>query len=57
MDTRAKDLCREYEARIGADAIFRVSGNPFSPSYTLPKILYFMCFSGQARTTGRISGT
>lgn len=42
MDTRAKDLCREYEARIGADAIFRVSGNPFSPSYTLPKILYFM---------------
>lgn len=42
MDTRAKDICRKYEQRIGADAIFQVAGNPFSPSYTLPKILYFM---------------
>ncbi len=42
MDTRAKNVCRKYEERLGADAIFKVSGNPFSPSYTLPKILYFM---------------
>jgi xylulokinase len=42
MDTRAKDVCRRYEARIGKDAIFQVSGNPFSPSYTLPKVLYYM---------------
>ena len=42
MDTRAKDVCQKYEQRIGADEIFKVAGNPFSPSYTLPKILYFM---------------
>lgn len=42
MDTRAKDVCRRYEARIGAERIFRTAGNPFSPSYTLPKLLYFM---------------
>lgn len=42
MDTRAKDICEKYEKQIGADAIFKVAGNPFSPSYTLPKILYFM---------------
>ena len=42
MDTRAKEVCARYEARIGAERIFQTAGNPFSPSYTLPKILYFM---------------
>ena len=42
MDTRAEQVCRKYAERIGEDAIFQICGNPFSPSYTLPKILYFM---------------
>lgn len=41
MDTRAADICREVGARIGEDNIFEVCGNPFSPSYTTPKILWY----------------
>jgi xylulokinase len=41
MDTRAKDIAEHITADIGADAIFRVSGNGFLPSYTTPKILWF----------------
>ncbi len=41
MDTRAAGLCKEVVQQIGLDAIFKVSGNPFSPSYTLPKVLYW----------------
>lgn len=42
MDTRAKEICLQYERSIGSERIFRTAGNPFSPSYTLPKLLYFM---------------
>ncbi len=41
MDTRAERVCREWEARIGAERLFAVSGNPFSPGYTLPKVLFW----------------
>lgn len=41
MDTRADAICRRVKAEIGEEAIFRVSGNPFQPSYTTPKILWF----------------
>ena len=41
MDTRATDICREVEERIGADRIFELCGNPLQPSYTTPKILWY----------------
>lgn len=41
MDTRAADICREVSAKIGEDNIFEVCGNPFKPSYTTPKILWY----------------
>ena len=40
MDTRAEGLCRELKTRLG-ERLFAVSGNPLSPSYTLPKVLYW----------------
>ncbi len=41
MDTRAKSICKSIEENIGADRIFEVSGNPFQPTYSAPKILWF----------------
>ena len=41
MDTRAADICQEVGAKIGEEAIFEVCGNPFKPSYTTPKILWY----------------
>ncbi|MGN1167561.1 MAG: FGGY-family carbohydrate kinase, partial [Lachnospiraceae bacterium] len=41
MDTRAADICEEIGAKIGEDNIFEVCGNPFKPSYTTPKILWY----------------
>ena len=41
MDTRAEALCRKVEAQVGADRLFACSGNPLSPSYTLPKVLWY----------------
>lgn len=41
MDTRASKICRETGARIGEERIFDVCGNPFQPSYTTPKILWY----------------
>ena len=41
MDTRAGDLCEKWESALGRDNIFSISGNPFQPSYTLPKILWY----------------
>lgn len=40
MDTRAKDICARMEAELGEE-IFQCSGNPFQPSYTTPKLLWF----------------
>ena len=41
MDTRSADICMELSGKIGADNIFRISGNPLEPTYTLPKILWY----------------
>ena len=41
MDTRARDQCRRLEERLGRERIFTCSGNPLSPSYTLPKVLWY----------------
>jgi xylulokinase len=41
MDTRAKSICQSVAESIGADRIFDVSGNPFQPTYSAPKILWF----------------
>ena len=39
MDTRNEQLCQEWASRLGAQNIFRISKNPFTPGYTLPKVL------------------
>ena len=41
MDRRAKDICDETIARVGFETIFSVSGNPFEPTYSLPKIMWY----------------
>ncbi len=41
MDRRAIKVCKEWEKTIGRDAIFKLCGNPLSPSYTTPKIKWF----------------
>ena len=41
MDTRAADICEEVGREVGEDRIFDVCGNPFKPSYTTPKILWY----------------
>ena len=41
MDTRAADICEEVGREVGEDRIFEVCGNPFKPSYTTPKILWY----------------
>ena len=41
MDTRAADICQRVGSQIGEDNIFEVCGNPFKPSYTTPKILWY----------------
>ena len=40
MDTRAGDICAEVKRTIGEEYIFNLSGNPFQPTYTTPKILW-----------------
>lgn len=41
MDTRAVDICDEYNRRIGKKKIFELCGNPLQPSYTTPKIIWY----------------
>ena len=41
MDTRAEDICRELEEKIGGHKIFEVAGNSLQPSYTTGKILWY----------------
>ena len=41
FDTRASEECEELREAIGDNEIFAVSGNPLTPSYTLPKIKWF----------------
>lgn len=41
MDTRAQEICKNVIEKHGQDRIFNISGNPFEPTYTTPKILWF----------------
>lgn len=41
MDTRARGICRKLEERFGRERLFRVSGNPVQPTYTMPKVLWY----------------
>jgi xylulokinase len=41
MDTRAHEICGQIKQEIDEDEIFRLCGNPFQPSYTTPKILWY----------------
>ncbi len=41
MDTRAKDICRELNERVGAEEIFEMAGNSLQPSYTTAKIIWY----------------
>ena len=41
MDTRSNDICQEMTAKIGAERIFAVDGNPLQPMYTTPKVLWY----------------
>ena len=40
-DTRAAALCEEINHSVGEERLFAVSGNPFSPSYTMPKVIWY----------------
>ena len=42
IDTRAESICRRMEEKGLSERIFRTGQNPFKPSYTTPKILWFM---------------
>lgn len=41
MDTRASDICDEWNEKIGADKIFALCGNSLQPSYTTAKIIWY----------------
>ncbi len=41
LDTRAIDICKELNGKIGKENIFDVAGNSLQPSYTTAKILWF----------------
>ena len=41
MDTRAQGICDSLRETIGEDRLFAVCGNPLSPSYTMPKVLWY----------------
>ena len=41
MDTRAQDICDEFNEKIGADEIFSMAGNSLQPSYTTAKIIWY----------------
>ena len=40
-DTRCADLCREVTKQIPEEELFGLCGNPASPGYTWPKILWY----------------
>lgn len=41
MDTRAQEICDEWNEKIGKENIFALCGNSLQPSYTTPKILWY----------------
>lgn len=40
-DTRSETICRETAERLGEEKFFGLYGNPVSPCYTWPKILWY----------------
>ena len=40
MDTRSDAICRRLSASVGADKIFKISGNPLKAQYTTGKIIW-----------------
>lgn len=41
MDMRAQDICDEINDKVGKDRIFDLAGNPLTPSYTTPKVIWY----------------
>ena len=41
MDTRAAKICDEITKSASAGAIFELCGNPLTPTYTTPKLMWF----------------
>lgn len=41
MDTRSESICDDLKRRFGEEYLFSVCGNPVSPTYSLPKILWY----------------
>ena len=41
MDTRATDICEEFNEKIGKDKIFELCGISLQPSYTTAKIIWY----------------
>ncbi len=41
LDTRASQICRELNNKIGAERIFELCGNSLQPSYTTAKIIWY----------------
>ena len=41
MDTRSSEIAKKTNDRVGADRIFKISGNSFESTYSTPKILWF----------------
>ena len=41
MDTRAQSICDRLNQEIGADEIFKISGNSLQPSYSTAKIIWY----------------
>ena len=41
MDTRATDICEEFNEKIGKDKVFELCGNSLQPSYTTAKIIWY----------------
>ncbi|MDK2967416.1 FGGY-family carbohydrate kinase [Lacrimispora sp.] len=41
MDTRADDICRELNEKVGEKRIFEVAGNSLQPSYSTAKIIWY----------------
>lgn len=41
MDTRANEICEKTKMEVGEEQIFEICGNSFTPSYTMPKVLWY----------------
>jgi len=41
MDSRAIGICDEIKNSVGEKAVFELCGNPLTPNYTTPKIIWF----------------